>query len=127
MRWERDASRTERLLRGAGLLDKDKAVVGDGRDEPDVFHCKAELAAAFKEYLADDEVFKAAAVHMAGQSFESAAEGEFQDELLTACYRRITERLAVPLEVAQLRRNESAISDGANVAGFQQRTIDDTK
>ncbi len=37
----RDAGRIERLLRGAGLLEKDKTVVGDGRDEPDVFNCKA--------------------------------------------------------------------------------------
>ena len=119
----RDASRIERLLRGAGLLENDKAVVGDGRDEPDVFNCKAELAAVFKEYLADDEVFKAAAVHMAGQTFESTAEGEFQDELLSACYRRITERLAVPLEVAQLRRDESAISDGTWLAFNNGRSV----
>ena len=115
----RDASRIERLLRGAGLLEKDKAEVG----KPDAFHCKAELAAAFKEYLADDEVFKSAAVHMAGQTYESTAEGEFQDELLTACYRRITERLAVPLEVAQLRRDESAISDGTWLAFNNGRSI----
>ena len=115
----RDASRIERLLRGAGLLEKDKAEVG----KPDAFHCKAELAAAFKEYLADDEVFKSAAVHMAGQTYESTAEGEFQDELLTACYRRITERLAVPLEVAQLRRDESAISDGTWLAFNNGRSM----